>query len=116
MKDELINKFKSNNLWIHITKNDLNLLEDLIECLSDCKFINNVPLNAELLEDIITRYGEIWLRYQESINYSITHPRISPIKFISPEVYNYSEIIDTKEFLEYNLVVISEEELNILFA
>lgn len=109
---ELIEEFKNNRLWIHISRYDRHLVPDLIELLGNIKFKSGHDLDSRVMDNALNG-GEAWFRCEGGVSYNFHYPMTSGNDELSPEIYKNGPIYDIKEIVHE--ITISESDFEMLF-
>ena len=108
---KVINEFLANKAWIHITKENVNLVSQLQEMIPEFEYSSTRVLSH------LGRKEEVWYRHQRTGTFFIlTYPRVSTARTVSPWIYDHGPIYDIEDFFKDSDFVITEKELEELIS
>jgi len=113
MKDQ----FLEGKIWIHITTDDIPLLNVFQEEIPGIKFCSGDELDSGVMLSALRGYEELWLRCSANGCSYIggTNPRKSDCWTLNPQLYKHGEIVDLEDFIGKKLTI-EENEFTDLFG
>ena len=113
----MIEEFKNNKLWIHIRKDQRELIKDLQDILEDVTYSSGDDLNDEHILNRAFKTGEVWFRCDDGVHYTTEYPRTAECYHVSPWIYQNGQIVDIEEIVSgAKLEEINEEEFDSIFG
>lgn len=113
----MIEEFKNNKLWIHIRKDQRELMKDLQDILEDITYSSGVDLNNEKILNAAFVTGETWFRHDNGVHYTTQYPRTATCYHVSPWIYQNGQIVNIEEIVsDAKLEEINEEEFDSIFG